>query len=144
MMKELDLDVETYGSYGVVATHFRKFDSSKGKYLKIDIPEDEKELEQTEKIDTPIYEVAIDENDPEICFITKYLPERNKNRTPMIYSVFLNELNGLPKKCRKHEVVTSAWMSLDQEYTGRLDSPVIAVLVDDENKYICMVEAPPE
>jgi leucyl-tRNA synthetase len=144
MINELDLEADTYGSYGVVATHFRKLDSTTGKYLKINIPEDENEFEQSEKIDSPIYEVTIDENDPEICFITKYLPERNNNRTPMIYSMFLNELNGLPKKCRKYEVVTSAWTHLDQEYTGRLDSPLIAVLVDEENKYICMVEAPSE
>ncbi len=144
MMSDLGLDIDTYGSYSVVATYFRKYDSSANEYVKIDIPEDEGSFRHSEKIDTPIYEVVKDENDPEICFITKYLPEKDENRSPMIFSVFLNEITDLPRKYRKFEVVTSAWMHLDSEYTGRLDSPIIAVFVDDEKKHICMVEAPPE
>ena len=40
----------------------------------------------------------------------------------------------------KFEVVTSSWMHLDKEYTGRLDVPIVAVLVDEEEKKICIVE----
>ncbi len=142
MLSDLDLNVDTYGSYSVVATYFRKYDSSAEKYVKIDIPEDEDEFKHSEKIDTPIYEVVKDENDPEICLVTKYLPEKDEKRNPMFFSVFHDEITNLPRKYRKFEVVRTAWMRLDKEYTGRLDSPIIAVLVDEEKKQICMVEAP--
>lgn len=144
MIDDLDLDVDVYGNYGVVATYFQKYDSAEGKFVKIDIPEDEDAFKKAQKIDEPIYEVLKDDNDPEICLIKKYLPGKEEIQSPMIFSGFYNQIKKLPKKYGKFEVVTSAWMHLGDDYTGRLDSPIIAVLVDDEKKRICMVEAPPE
>jgi hypothetical protein len=72
------------------------------------------------------------------------LPEKEEIPSPMIFSGFYSQIKKLPKPYGKFEVVTSAWMNLGDDYTGRLDSPIIAFLVDDEKKRICMVEAPPE
>ena len=144
MIDSLNLEMTIYGNYGVVATYFQKYDSAMGKYVKIDIPEDEEAFKKAEKVDDPIYEVMKDDNDPEICLIKRYLPEKNEMPTPMIFSGFYDHIRKFPRKYRNYEVVTSAWMHLDDEYTGRLDSPVVAVLVDDEKNRICMVEAPPE
>ena len=78
MLNDLDLDMAIYGNYNVVATYFQKYDSAMGKYVKIDIPEDGDAFKKAEKIDEPIYEVLKDDNDPEICLIKKYLPEKNE------------------------------------------------------------------
>ena len=50
MMDDLDLDVDVYGNYGVVATYFQKYDSAIGKFVKIDIPEDEEAFKKAEKL----------------------------------------------------------------------------------------------
>ena len=141
MLDDLNLDVSIYGNFVVVATHFRKFDESMNEYIKVDIPEDEEAFKTLEKIDSPIYEIHKDENDPELCLIQKYLPENNdKPANPLIFIDFYNQLKKLPRKFRMFEVVTSSWMHLDEEHTGRLDIPVVAVLVDEEEKRICLVE----
>ena len=49
-MDDLDLDVDVYGNYGVVATYFQKYDSAIGKFVKIDIPEDEEAFKKAEKL----------------------------------------------------------------------------------------------
>ncbi|RJP82920.1 MAG: hypothetical protein C4522_02245 [Desulfobacteraceae bacterium] len=141
LINDLKLDMSEYGDFDVVASYFRVFDDSKNEYKKIDIPEDDETFEKSEKIDSPIYEIYKDKDDPEICLITKYLPEdEGSHEKPLNFYSFYNQLIEFPKKYKKYEVVTSAWMHLDDQYTGRRDIPVRAVLVDEELKRICMVE----
>ena len=41
MMEDLNLNIENFGDYVMVVTYFQKYDSSTGKFVKIDFSENE-------------------------------------------------------------------------------------------------------
>jgi hypothetical protein len=141
IIEDLGLGEKKFKNYTVVATCFKKYDEKKMKKIGIDLPKNEKELIASEKFDKPVFEIILDDNDPELCFITKYLPEEvDIPDTPMIWSEFYERIFSLPEELSKYEVLSSAWEHLDENYTGRYDIPINAVLVNEEQERICCVE----
>ncbi len=142
LIVDLNLNEEKYSNYILVATRFRKFDESKNDFVSIEMPKNEKEYKTCEKIDNPIFEIVIDENDPELCCIIKYLPDKiNAPNESMKLSSFLKMIFGFPEYYSEHEVLSSAWEHLSDNCNGRVDIPISGVFVDEENHRICLIEA---
>ncbi len=58
----------------------------------------------------------------------------------MKFSEFYKTISSLPKNLKKYEVITSVWISLEDGYIGRRDTPVVAILEDEDLCRICIVE----
>jgi len=145
IIKDLGLTNGEFDNYQVMSTHFREFNERESKFFRIEMPESENDFDETKKYDTPIFEIVIDDNDSELCLITKYLKEEEGVlREPLIFSNFYLKIKQLEKEYSKYEVLASAWKNLDEKHICRFDRPIIAVLVDQEHKRVCMVEMGPE
>jgi len=145
IIKDLDLKNGEFDNYQVMSTHFGRFDERESKFVRIEMPKSEDDFDESKKYDTPIFEIEIDDNDPELCLITKYLhEEEGVLREPLMFSNFYSQIKQLKKEYSKYEVLASAWKYIDEKHIGRFDRPIIAVLVDQEHKRVCMVEMGPE
>ncbi len=141
LLKELTISTEKYGGYQAVATGFYKQKRGNKKMIRVHMPQNEKEYKNVTRKDAPILEVKVDPNDPEISLITNYLStHENEQAKPLNYEKLYNEIKRLIPEHEKYEVLSSSWIKLDNDHTGRVDIPIMAVLIDEEEKNICFVE----
>ena len=95
---------------------------------------------RAKRTDHSIYEIQVDQNDPELCFITEYLTEEElSQKSPMLFRDLLREIKGKLETCSEHEVLSSAWREINDQYNGRVDLPITDVLIKEEERKIIFV-----
>ncbi|GAB6910112.1 hypothetical protein DESC_460172 [Desulfosarcina cetonica] len=84
-----------------------------------------------------IYGVDIEDEDKEITLLT----DKNEGNCPLKASELFEKLNKLMPKCKDHILFSgSSIVDLGEDYSGRLDSPLIALGFDNEGKKIAFVQ----
>jgi hypothetical protein len=78
----------------------------------------------------PITQVTADDSDSEICLIRGF--SKDDGNAPLKLEPFYLSLKNVIEQHSDYSLMVSDWFQIDDEHTGRADSPVQDVEVDED------------
>lgn len=133
-----ELNIDRYGEYIITLTYFAHKNKIDNRITRIKLPENDNDYQNSLRIDMPVSDILKNNTISAVCLFAK------DNAYPD-GSVSLRELNNqvsnFPHECAGYKIVSSSWENYNEESPVRLDIPIIAIMVDDIEKKICLIEA---
>ena len=133
-----ELNIDRYGEYIVTLTYFANKEEFNGKLIRTTLPENDEDYQNCLRIDMPASYVLKDNAVSATCLIAKDNDHPNGSLT---LKELYNQVSDFPHDCTGYKIVSSSRGNCNEESPVRLDTPIIAIMVDEKEKKICLIEA---